>query len=279
MADDLSQHGPALARRVELALGEGMADAVRAWAASHDTDLVALEHAGGWLVAGDRDNPLARAVGLGLGSMPSDDELSSLEAVFAERGQPARVEVVSYAERALPGVLADRGYRPTDLFHVLVRTLARDEPIGRDIPWATDGLDIARLVRADEVATEEAVDLLTRCFDPTLPDWLRRVTRQGIEQASATTFLARVSGRLAGGGNLAVLDDVAILYGAGVLPEHRRGGLHAALIHGRLMWARDTGATLAAIQSVPGGPTERNARRAGFQLAYAKTVMTREVRS
>jgi GNAT superfamily N-acetyltransferase len=253
-----------------------MAEAARSWADSHETDLVAREIAGARLVAGDGPSPLARAVGLGLQTAPSDADLDAIESVFAERGQPARVEVATYADPALLGVLAARGYRPTGVFHVLARTLARDEAIGRDIPWATDGLDIARLDRADGSGVDEAVDVLARAFDDPPPDWLLRVTRQGIGQASATTFLARVSGRLAGGACLAIHADVAILFGAGVLPDFRRGGLHAALIHGRLMWARDSGATIACVQSVPGGPTERNARRAGFQLAYAKTVMTRE---
>ena len=68
-----------------------------------------------------------------------------------------------------------------------------------------------------------------------------------------------------------------MLFGGGVLDGKRRCGVQSALIRGRLLWGRDSGADMACIQGRPGGPTDRNARRAGFTLGYTKTVLTKEI--
>jgi len=57
-----------------------------------------------------------------------------------------------------------------------------------------------------------------------------------------------------------------------VLPAFRRRGIHQALIAARLERARALGSALATIVSHPGQPTERNAARLGFRMAYARTV-------
>ena len=65
------------------------------------------------------------------------------------------------------------------------------------------------------------------------------------------------------------------LFGASVLPAFRRRGIQQALISARLQTALSLGADLASITSHPGIPTERNAARLGFQLAYVRAVMVK----
>lgn len=264
-----------LTRRVEMANGAGMAECARHWASLHQpSDAVAAQHAGAWVIAGDGQSPLARVVGLGLGQTPTDDELDTIESLYLERGQPPRIELACYADHDLWKRLAERGYRATGTVVVFVRSLKA--PIDHETPNAAVRIEIDRLQTDDEEAVEETVDVLTRAFEDPPPDWLTQVTRQAIAQPSSHIFLARLNGKLVGGGFLVVGDGVAMLFGGGVLETKRRCGVQSALIRGRLLWGRDSGADIAYVQGRPGGPTDRNARRAGFTLAYTKTVLTRE---
>ena len=60
-----------------------------------------------------------------------------------------------------------------------------------------------------------------------------------------------------------------------VRPAFRGRGIQQALIAVRLGRARERGCTIACIHSRPGIPTERNAARLGFALAYHKVVLVR----
>ena len=55
-----------------------------------------------------------------------------------------------------------------------------------------------------------------------------------------------------------------------VYAESRRKGLQSAFIRFRLAQAASRGLRYATIGSAPGGPTERNALRAGFSAAYTQ---------
>jgi len=271
---DLDAPDPArLARAVETAQGAAMAEAATHWAGLHaDSDFIALEHAGGWVIAGDGRSPLARALALGFDHVPSEAELDALEAIFLEREQPPRIDVASCADPSLLAILASRGYRPTQQMSILVRSLAT--PIDHPSPDDASDIEITRLCADDDL--DEVVDVMASTFERPAPDWLRRVTRQGIIQPSTTAFLARIDADLVGGGCLGLRPPLAFLFAGGVLDVNRRRGVQSALIRGRLLWARDSGATIACIQSLAGGPTERNARRAGFRLAYTRLSLTRE---
>ena len=65
------------------------------------------------------------------------------------------------------------------------------------------------------------------------------------------------------------------LFGTSVLPAFRRRGIQQALIAARLGRALSLEAELASITSHPGIPTERNAARLGFQLAFARSVLVK----
>ena len=65
---------------------------------------------------------------------------------------------------------------------------------------------------------------------------------------------------------------IASLWGAVVAEPYRRRGIQQALIAHRLKQGLAEGCTLALIECEPGIPTERNARRLGFTLAYTRLV-------
>lgn len=271
---------PALAARIEQSIAEGVAAAARA-AASRDStsDLVAVKLAGGWVVAGEGRSPLARAVGLGFDGAVEASMIDSIEALFRERAQAPRFDVCQYATPGLLSSLASRRYVPQAFMSAFARVIEPEERIS-GAPGYTppDNLTLRRIDPSDDALVDVAVDVMSRCFHDhaPAPDWLVRVTRQGILQPRAVTFLAYLDDEPVGGGCLAIHEDLAMLFGAGVLPAYRRHGIQGALIRGRLMWARDCGATLATIQSAPGAVTERTARRAGFEPAYTKIVLVGE---
>ena len=89
-------------------------------------------------------------------------------------------------------------------------------------------------------------------------------------------WLAQVGGRIAGGGALVIHDGLALICGDGTLPEFRSQGVQTALLRARLDRARRAGCDLAVICTQPGSSSQRNAERQGFQVVYARTLMSRE---
>lgn len=264
-----------LARRLELAIGAAMAECAQNWAARDVmSDYVAAQIAGAWIIAGEGESPLARVVGLGMDQTPTDEELATIESLFEERGQPPRIELACHADQGLWQRLADRGYRAVGATAVFVRSL--DGPIDHQTPESAVRIEIDRLDAADDEAVAEAVTVMSRAFQDPPPAWITRTTHQAAVQPSARVFLARLNGNMVGGAFLVVDDDVAMLFGGGVLDGKRRCGVHSALIRGRLLWGRDSGAHIAFMQGRPGSTTERNARRAGFSLAYTKMSLVKE---
>jgi hypothetical protein len=98
---------------------------------------------------------------------------------------------------------------------------------------------------------------------------LRRATAV-CAAAANDIFGARVGGRFAGGGALAVNGDAALLFSASTLPEFRRSGVHAALIGARLNAAQARGATFAFLKASAGSGSMPSARAAGFEAAYVR---------
>jgi hypothetical protein len=71
---------------------------------------------------------------------------------------------------------------------------------------------------------------------------------------------------------------LAQLFGGSTRPTLRSRGAQQALIVARLRLAQEAGCTIAATESQPGGPTERNAVRLGFTPIYTRVslVLVRE---
>ncbi len=99
------------------------------------------------------------------------------------------------------------------------------------------------------------------------------VANRVVQHERSDSFLATIQGEAAGGSGMESAPPVACLFGTSVLPRFRRRGIQAALILKRVERARERGCELAVIHSKPGIPTERNAARVGFFMAYTKVVM------
>jgi GNAT superfamily N-acetyltransferase len=72
-------------------------------------------------------------------------------------------------------------------------------------------------------------------------------------------------GRPVGCASLTMRDGVATLGGMSTIPSERRRGVQAALIRHRLRLAAANGCVVATTTASPGGDSERNLRRHGFE--------------
>lgn len=66
-------------------------------------------------------------------------------------------------------------------------------------------------------------------------------------------------------------NDVALLAGASTLPAYRGRGVQNALLHARLAYAVANNCDVAMVVTEPGSPSQRNAERNGFRVAYTRT--------
>ena len=64
---------------------------------------------------------------------------------------------------------------------------------------------------------------------------------------------------------------IALFGGATTVPELRRRGLQAALLHERMRYAVERKCDIAMMVTLPGSDSQRNAERKGFRIAYTRT--------
>jgi GNAT superfamily N-acetyltransferase len=106
---------------------------------------------------------------------------------------------------------------------------------------------------------------------PEIGDFLRDLGALSAAREDSLCFLAEHDGTPGAAGVLCLHDGVALFGGSATVPELRRRGLQAALLHKRMGYAFDHGCNLAMIVVEPGGDSQRNAERQGFEIAYTRT--------
>ncbi len=275
-----------LARRVEDAWAYLGVENARARARlDPHSDAASLPVGGGYAVFMGAGSPLSLAQGMGLYGPVTEADLERMEVFYRERGAPVQLEVSSLADATLLGLLGRRGYRAVHQTHVLVR------PIGAREPSAAAGAGRGRDRQDEDRATSVEVapvgpgevatwaESVLRCFFPDPAERPRALLEGAIAMASipaVSCWLARVDGRIAGGGAMVIHNRLALICGDGTLPEFRSQGVQTALLRARLDRARRVGCDLAVICTQPGSHSQRDAERQGFQVVYARTLMGRE---
>ena len=218
-----------------------------------------------------------QAAGLGLDGPVSGEDLDRLVDFYVSRGTEPRIEVCPFVDSTLVRGLAERGFELREFENVLAREIGPDEDLQAIHPrgWPA-GLEIREVDGADEAAVATFVDVSTSGFRPAgqpVDARLDAIMRRMFELSRVRAFLAELDGVAAGGGAMESGTNVAALFGTSVLPAFRRRGLQVALMLRRLEAVREAGCSLATIGSRPGVPTERNAGRIGFSVAYSKVVL------
>lgn len=203
----------------------------------------------------------------------SGEDLDRLVAFYTERGVEPRLEVCSYAHRSLWEGLESRQFVVREIEHVLVhdlRTLPECRPVV--------GLVVSRVDPNDEGAVDEFVETVARGFsahDRVDDTFDVDLSRRMVRQPQLRAFLARIDEVAVGVGQMGIRGPIAGLFAASVRRDYRRRGIHRTLFEARLAAAIEEGCEAVVVESAPGGPTERNARRVGMRLLYTKTVFVR----
>lgn len=263
-----------LARRIELAEARSAVEAAAMLAKLRPESGAAVESiAGGFAVYCGANSPLTQAVGLGLNGGVSEEEFDRLEAFYKNKQEPVRVETCPLADASLIELFGKRGYRVTEFSNVMARPISQNDS-AHEWPKPAPGITIEKAGRGQ-------IDLWTLTVaqgfseNAPVPQELFEVMKMFAQTPSAECYLARVDGKVAGGGTLAVRDGVAGLFGASTLPEFRKRGVQTALLHARLARAAEAGCEIAACIALPGSSSQRNMSRRGFLTLYTRVKFER----
>ena len=220
-----------------------------------------------------------QACGVGLDGPVEPAQLDELIEFYRSRGAVPQVELSPFAHASLVEGLAERGFVVREFENVLAFDLSagpelEDGLLERGWP---EGLELERIAHDNAESIALATELSMRGFFPEgeLPPAMVEASRATFARPSTVSFLARVEGRAVATGSVSLGEQVACLIGVSTEPEYRRRGIQQALMLARLQVAREQGCVLAMIGSRPGIPTERNAIRMGFTMAYTKVLLTR----
>ncbi len=265
-----------LARRIELAEAQaavGGAETMRCLRPQSGTAVDPI--AGGFAIYCGANSPTTQAVGMGLDGPVSEEEFDRLENFYRRRSEPVRVETCPLADASLIGHFGKRGYRVTEFSNVMALPLdgayraqnQSEPPRGLVIEQVDHGqVDLWTLTVSQGFAEK----------GPVVPE-IVEVMRMFALSPGVECYLARVDGKAAGGGTLAIRDGVAGLFGASTLPAFRKRGVQTALLHARLARAAEAGCDLAVCLAQPGSTSQRNVVRQGFTVLYTRVKFERDL--
>jgi GNAT superfamily N-acetyltransferase len=239
----------------------------------------AVRLADGWLLFDSPGSPINKACGLGFDQPLTEADLDRLVTFFTERGVEPKVELTPFAPPELLAGLARRGF----VLHEFENTLVRDLPAGEDLRALLPGgwpqeVTIERVDPANTAAVREQVEVAFSGFMPEGTPLPEPIVEFGLRASTVPgydLFVARIGREAVGAGGCESSEGVTQLFGTSVKPAYRGRGIQQALILRRLEQGREHGSRWAVIHSGPGIPTERNAARLGFQMAYARAILVK----
>lgn len=248
-----------LAKRIE----QGHADSALAAGTDNPREFIA----GGVAIFQAIDLPSTQAVAIGMNGPVSPADLDRLEAFFHSRGSAAIIDLCTLADPTVIDLVQQRGYVVREVSNVLARRIettvdwpAAPAAIAIDEVNEHGMLDWARVVVRGFMQAEEAPEDQTRIMSRVAP---------GLH-----AFLASWGGETAGGAATVIANGLATLVGDATLLQARGRGIQSALIHHRLRHAAALGCDLASASVLPGSISHRNYERAGFQLLYARVMLS-----
>lgn len=235
--------------------------------------------AGGWLAFSPGVPWINHAVGIALGEPLTSDDLDAMESFYRQRAVQPKLEFTVFAPEETLDLLGEREYRVEHFETVLARDIQPDLDAGALLPsgWPT-GVEMRRTDPADAPACRIHSTLVGSCFhEGPVPEEMIEMGVRAIQHSRSVSFMGFVGGKPVAGCGMEVFETsgtkACALWGTGVLEPFRRRGIQQALIAHRLAYAAERGCRLAIIESKPGIPTERNAARMGFSLAYTRVCM------
>ena len=234
---------------------------------------------GGGVVAFKRGTDwLCGAIGCNVDDQLTPRGARHVRDYVASRGGRPRIDLTDQAGKAAFRVVGEAGFQLEHTERVLACDLDQEIHAPR-VP----GMEIRRLDKADVEGNQRHARFTIAGFtepgQPISESEVESATRaQGHERSRG--FWAFIDGELVGTCGMEVIDiepargakpvRLASLWGAVVAEPFRRRGIQQALIAQRLKQGVAEGCVVAVIECDPGIPTERNAGRLGFSLAYTR---------
>lgn len=220
--------------------------------------------AGTTLVFDGIDAPTTQSFGLGLFEELKEEALDEMEEFFKSRNTAVMHEVSPMAGAATLDLLCARNYRPFEVSNVLYRTVER--------PAQEHSADIVvRAVGPEEAQLWGSVSARGWTHEhPELGPFVQQMGALCVARMQSPCFLAEVDGEPGAAGVLSLHEGVALFGGSSTVPELRRRGLQAALLHERMRYAFEQGCDLAMMVAEAGSNSQRNAERKGFRVAYTR---------
>jgi GNAT superfamily N-acetyltransferase len=225
----------------------------------------------GVAVFGGAASPVRAVTGLGMHAPVTAEVLATAVAFFTERHVEPVIELCPLAHPSLVERLRAHRFAALRFRHCYVRATplpglahAQSPPPGLEIRPATapERALWARTIDAGftgQLPEEIALDALDT-------SWVVA------HKPDTICFLALLGGIPVGGGALSLIDDMGLLYSTCVLGAARRLGIQQALLAARIDYAAGHGCRRVSVQAEPGTASARNIERAGFSLAYTKTI-------
>lgn len=212
-------------------------------------------------------SPLTQTFGLGLFSPPTDEQLSTIESFFLDRGAEVFHEVSPLADPAVLTVLPDRDYHPVELTTVMHMRLSADR--GGSTRPSSRELIVRRIDAGDESLWAETA---ARGWGemPELGAFMLEFGRISASARGTVCFVANWNDQPIAAAAIAIHEGVALLAGASTDPAFRGRGAQAALLDARLRYASSLGCDLAMMGALPGSASQRNGERQGFRIAYTR---------
>ena len=229
-----------------------------------------IEVAGAYAMFDGPESPCTQTFGLGLFEETTTAALDEIEEFFQTRGAQVLHEVSPMADTSLVQLLNSRGYHPIEYSSVMFRELGDAAFVERK---GTSNIELKTRVIGDGEedlwARTSAAGWATEMEG--LADFMFGFGRISARCQGAYPFLAELDGTAISTGMLFIYEDVAVLAGASTIPEARNKGAQNALLAARLRFAADHGCKLAIMSALPGGQSQNNAQKNGFNIAYTRT--------
>ena len=229
------------------------------------------------MARGSRGAWFNSAQGAGLAGPIQESEVDGLIRFYEEKGIEPRAEICPFAHATLIDGLARARFVLKRFELTFFRPLGPGDAVESPHP-APRGLTIEPVDGGDARAADEFARVSLGGFLPDgvepSPDLMAAAMRV-VSHPRSIAIRAMLDGRCVGAGGMEFDGDLATLYGVSVVPDMRRKGIQLAMMAWRLREARDRGARIVTIGSLPGASTESNALRMGFRVAYSKVVLIR----
>ncbi len=245
---------------------------LQSWVARYpELGSTAAPLAGGKALFFGTSSPLSQALGVGMRGPVSPDDFDRLESFFRARGAPVVISLCPHADPSVIAHLHARRYRITHFENTLVR------PVEGQFPLPPTRLGVRRADPTERDLWSRTVMLGFSDGQPVSDDMVSLFAIFFHAESASAWFAFDQSGRPAGGGMISVIGRYGMLYGDSTLPESRGAGMQSALIAARLRQASLAGCTLAVACTLPGSTSQRNYERAGFRVAYTKTMFAQDL--